>query len=260
MTDPKRLSLEPESPFEAALLGSARRHPPSGAKERALVVASAAGIASTLGAAGAAAEGTAAMVVKSGSVAALKWMGVLAVAGAGAVAGTTAVAVVRGHDKGASRASLAAPPAASRPSLLTAPAPFPRLPIASPIEATPPDPIPPPEAPRTLPEPAPAAPAIAPHKSNEGRSTLPAELTLLGRAQDAMRAGDAAHALSLLDGYAARFPRGDMVEEATVMRIEALVRAGERSRAQRLADSFLARMSESAYATRVRSLLAASNP
>ena len=92
------------------------------------------------------------------------------------------------------------------------------------------------------------------------RSTVPAELALLDRARVAMDAGDTGRALSLLDGYARRFPRGHMTPEATVLRIEALVQAGDEAGATRLARAFLEGAPDTPYAARFRSLLARSNP
>jgi outer membrane protein assembly factor BamD (BamD/ComL family) len=73
-------------------------------------------------------------------------------------------------------------------------------------------------------------------------------------------AGEPARALAILDGYTARFPRGAMAPEATVLRIEALVKAGDRPAATRVADAFLATAPTSPYATRIQSLLTTANP
>ena len=51
-----------------------------------------------------------------------------------------------------------------------------------------------------------------------------------------------------------------MGPEATVLRVEALVRAGDRSAAARVGNAFLAGNPQSPYATRIRSLLGAPNP
>jgi outer membrane protein assembly factor BamD (BamD/ComL family) len=71
----------------------------------------------------------------------------------------------------------------------------------------------------------------------------------------ALRAGDAAGALTALDRYEHDYPRGTLRPEATVLRIEALVARGDRARALILARRFLASHPTSAHRTRVRSLL-----
>ena len=85
---------------------------------------------------------------------------------------------------------------------------------------------------------------------------LPAEeLASLQQARVAIAEDDPARALSVLDAYVARFPQGSMVQEATVLRIEALVRAGDRPAAQRAADAFLQAHPENPYVDRIRTLL-----
>lgn len=87
------------------------------------------------------------------------------------------------------------------------------------------------------------------------RDTLPRELELIDRARGALARGDAAQALSLLDTYAARFPKPQLRAESTVLRIEALVARGQSAAAARLGKDFLAREPNGPYARRVRSLL-----
>ena len=75
-----------------------------------------------------------------------------------------------------------------------------------------------------------------------------------------MNAGELSRALSILDTYIDRFPRGSMAPEAAVLRIETLLKAGDRNAATRFANAFLAVAPHSPYAARVQSLLAGSNP
>jgi hypothetical protein len=51
-----------------------------------------------------------------------------------------------------------------------------------------------------------------------------------------------------------------MGPEATVLRVEALARAGDMAAARRTGDAFLASHPQSPYAARVRSLIGESNP
>jgi Outer membrane lipoprotein len=85
----------------------------------------------------------------------------------------------------------------------------------------------------------------------------PAEDELVGmrRAKLALKAGDAAAALAALAQHEKTFPRGAYAEEAAVLRVEALLAAGERATAEREASAFSARFPESPYAQRVRGLV-----
>jgi outer membrane protein assembly factor BamD (BamD/ComL family) len=94
-----------------------------------------------------------------------------------------------------------------------------------------------------------------PGASTEPSTRIGAELSTLEQARAALSAGDPARALSILDDYAARFPHASMASEATVLRIEALVRAGDASAARRVADAFLSANPGSPYGNRVRSLV-----
>jgi outer membrane protein assembly factor BamD (BamD/ComL family) len=82
---------------------------------------------------------------------------------------------------------------------------------------------------------------------------------MLERARGAMASGNPAQALAVLDTYTDRFPYPALLPEATVLRIEALTKAGDPSAARRAADAFLAANPASPYADRIRTILAASN-
>jgi outer membrane protein assembly factor BamD (BamD/ComL family) len=70
-----------------------------------------------------------------------------------------------------------------------------------------------------------------------------------------LAAADPEQALRLLDEYDQRFPGGDLAPEALVLRIEALVRGGERARAETLARSFLSNHPRSPHAKRIRTIV-----
>jgi outer membrane protein assembly factor BamD (BamD/ComL family) len=106
----------------------------------------------------------------------------------------------------------------------------------------------------------PRAPATAPEPAHATEPTVHEELGMLEQARSALAAGDAARTLAILDGYAVTFPHPSMAPEATVLRIEALMRAGDAAAAHRVGDAFLAGQPQSPYAERVRSLLGESNP
>jgi hypothetical protein len=249
MTDPKRLLVTCDGDLERMLLRAGRAVAPEGARERALLAASAALAASGAAAAGGLAMGNAAAGLKVSSLAALKWVGVLGLAGAGVVTGAAAIrhvqriaasqslapSVVASGSKAAPRGRVESMPLTPSTSVLelapTAPS---RAPTASPLATA-----------RSVPK--------------AGDSTLPAELATLERARAALGAGEFARALSILDGYIDRFPHGAMAPEAAVLRIETLLKAGDRASATRFANAFLAIEPRSPYAARIRSLLA-SNP
>jgi hypothetical protein len=69
-------------------------------------------------------------------------------------------------------------------------------------------------------------------------STLGDELTLLGRAQRYLRAGDASDALAILDSLSERCPEGELAEERSLTRILALCRLGREAEARTLGRAF----------------------
>ena len=115
----------------------------------------------------------------------------------------------------------------------------------------------PPDA-RDLPEsavPAAASASARPPASAAPGAGLAEEVALLDRARRAIRAGDAAGALALLDGYRTSFPRGLLAPEASVLRIDALMATGQRARAQAESRSFLQKFPGSPHAVRLRGQL-----
>lgn len=127
----------------------------------------------------------------------------------------------------------------------------PRLPVHGAIERERPAPAPMPAA--VPPEPgsapplsptlvAPTAPRPAARSPRSAGPIEPAnaddtdalviESALLRRAHRALRAGDPDGALAILDAHAQAFPRGQMLEDRLMLRIEALCAAGDRSQAR----------------------------
>jgi hypothetical protein len=105
---------------------------------------------------------------------------------------------------------------------------------------------------------APAPPAHAKAQDSQNPPSTPAstllreETSTLDVARTALRGGRPADALSALDAYAQRFPRGMLGPEATVLRIESLLALGDRVGARRLAEPFLRAHGPSPLAKRVR--------
>jgi hypothetical protein len=81
------------------------------------------------------------------------------------------------------------------------------------------------------------------------------EVAALDRARGALANGDAPAALRLLDRYESSFPNANLTQEATILRIEALLKQGSRRAAVDLGNSFLAEHPESSHSARVSRLL-----
>lgn len=94
-------------------------------------------------------------------------------------------------------------------------------------------------------------PRKAPHAAV--KPALAAELAALKAAKVSLADGDAASALKLVNDYRRAFPSGRLGQEASVLEVEALLKLGERDKAERLAEPLLS--GQSLYAARLRSLL-----
>ena len=89
-------------------------------------------------------------------------------------------------------------------------------------------------------------------------STLGEETKALDRARRSLAVKRPAEALAALDGYRQTWPRGALRAEAALLRVEALLRLGNRSAAEREAAAIIAQAPGSRYATRAAALLAGS--
>lgn len=241
MSEPKRLALDPSSDLERTLLGSARARAPLTARRRALLAATAVAAASSLAAGSATAGGA---LGKLGSVLAAHWIAVSGAVGVGAV---TAAMMMIGHQRAPSATSEPAEPRTMATAISTPSSPAVTVqPAMSQIGAPAP-----PEASSSS--------GVLRGPTPSSSASIAAELTYLEQARAALSSGNPAYALSLLDQYPMRFPHASMAPEATMLRIESLVAAGDRDAAQRAADTFLASHPTSPYAARIHSLLGA-NP
>lgn len=275
MSEPRRLltDVEGATPFERDLLESyAAEQPSAAARARALGIATvAAGTVATIGATAGAAGAAAPKAAGLAGLAIVKWV-LVGVAVAGSA--TAAVVAVRSdHDRAplAVTASPAAPPTAP-----TAPRATP-----APTTATPATPEPVVEPLAISPADLEAAPAVAAPVGPSGHvasatvaavapappvtaapsgGSLPAEIAALDRARRSLESGDPAQALAQVDAYEARYPNGTFSEEAEVLRIEALVKRGDRTRAASVGQRFLAAHPASPHAPRIRAILSPSNP
>jgi hypothetical protein len=115
-----------------------------------------------------------------------------------------------------------------------------------------------------LPRSAPRAPASSGRIAATARSSgaaasqpdIAEEIQNIDSARTLIRQGRTKEALAALD----RSKNKSLGVEATVLRIEALMRQGDRARATALANSFLAAHPKSPYAARIRALLRKSEP
>jgi hypothetical protein len=111
-----------------------------------------------------------------------------------------------------------------------------------------------------------ASRTYAPRPSRSGQvrqadpDTLAREVALLREARLALARGDARAALGAIDRRDREFPRGALGPEATLLRVESLVRAGDRAGAEAVASSFLRYQPRGPHADRMRALLGENKP
>jgi hypothetical protein len=91
---------------------------------------------------------------------------------------------------------------------------------------------------------------VRPHLA--AASQLREESLALLEARSALRSGDAARSLTLLEQARVRFPRGALGQEREALTIEALARSGQVAAAQRRAASFVRAHPNSPYVADVR--------
>jgi hypothetical protein len=84
---------------------------------------------------------------------------------------------------------------------------------------------------------------------------LAAEIRLLDTAKRQLRGGTPAEAVAALDEDRARFPKGALGQEASVLRIEALERSGQHGAARALARRFVQNYPSSTHVERVSRLV-----
>ncbi|HSU40730.1 MAG TPA: hypothetical protein VLJ38_14220 [Polyangiaceae bacterium] len=236
MNEPRRLRDEAESPVELLLLeaGVAYR---SSADARAKTLAALGLVGSAAVSAGAISAASSSLVTKVG----VGWSKLLLISslGAGVVAPVGYLTWNRLHSGREESAKVVAAPPTTPPAAVVA-----RTPPA--VEAPPTgvsfDELP---APVVKPEAKPSSPA----------GDLAAELGALDVARSELAAGDANGALAKLDDYSRLYPRGRLVLEAEVLRIDALAKSGQTDVAKKRAEAFLRRHPNSVLASRVRAFL-----
>src|SRR5262249_26953315 len=109
--------------------------------------------------------------------------------------------------------------------------------------------------------PAPSTPSAAPAtnapptRAAARAASLEPEMAAIDHARAALASGDAPRCLRELEAYHRDFPRGVLGQEALVLRIAALVLAGDRAKARSLAGPFLRAHPNGPYARRIHAVL-----
>jgi hypothetical protein len=272
MSDPRRILDGPSTtPFERDLLESwASEQPSPAARARALAIAGVAAgtlaastvatvaAASTTGAAAGTAAPGAAGAGGAGVAVVAKWGVLLALVIGSAVGGVLVLRSARTAD-----APPAAVPTSSLATAATAATTAQPGPVITPAPTPPPSDEPKAVSPADLPAAAPAAlPATtATTAATSGATATPSfaeEIASFERARAALDAGDADRAIALVDTYERRFPAGTFLQEAEVLRVQALTRKGDSAGARRVGQRFLAAHPTSPHAARIRAILDAS--
>jgi hypothetical protein len=258
MTPPRRL-VEDGTAFERAVLTSARLDVVGEDGLKRTLVALGAGAAAistttSTASAGLAAGGGAATAAGGATVlfggigvgAAMKWLGVaVAVMCAG-----TAVTAASMSGRGSARLDRRTAPAAAALSMAAAP---PTCAVMNATGGPPPEHGSPPE-PTTTGDTAAVVEAVTPVASGGSMhpaplaassvaartaSSLDMEVAALDRVRSALAERDATRAIEELDAYDRAFPSPVLRDEATVLRVDALVEQGNRAGAEALARRFL---------------------
>jgi hypothetical protein len=256
MTDPAKLMLSARTGFTRTLLQSAQGdHSAPGAAQRALLALSAGASVAAVSAAAKASSVSAAMPANASAGIAGKWAGVLSLKwlALGLLAGSATLLAVDTWSRPQRAVSALNQAATAAPTRNASPSNAVALPLSPPLPSASSDLLAPsPELVRRA--------AIAPPLNpSAGHAQAAPEVTSDALAElQAVRAALAAHdpqrALTLLDTFERRQQSGTLVEEASVLRIEALVDAG-RPEASTLGTEFLRLYPHSAYAPRVRAKL-----
>jgi hypothetical protein len=234
---------------------AANDRPPAGAIGKTLRAVGVGGaLATVTGTATTAAAGTSS-AAKLGALGLLKWSGIVMLGGAAVVGGR--VAYVHFGSTRPAPSALQAPNANPAPAAVPVPA---VRPMQEPAAASPDD-----GKLDFAPEPrAKSVASQAPARASSERASQPdigREIRSIDEARSALRRGDSAEALKAIDRYGAEHgKKGSLGMEATVLRIEALLRGGDRAQGVRLANSFLAKHPKSPYAPRIRALLQNERP
>lgn len=274
MSEPRRL-IEEGDAFEASLLRAARAFtPPEAGRAKTLaalglaagaagaVGAGAASVAAggKLSASAAAGKGLAAWLVRSTAGKIVLSTMLAGLVGVGVIVATRGPRVASSTNAADATSATPFPSSAPATPASTSTA-WAAAPVASASSASPASS----GAPASLPSartsasaaigPQPGIAPSTPSAPSTPKPNLAGEAALLDRARAALGAGDPSGAIAALDEHRKGYARPMLGIEATVLRIDALSRLGDRARARSLGEAFLAQHPDSPHAARVRSLI-----
>ena len=234
MSDPTRLLASNDATdLERELLSSwADERPSAASRDKTLAML---GVATTATAAGVATASIAPKAAAAGWIAIAKWLAVSTVVVGAAIGVGVAV-----HSR---TADVPPPIVTSAPTQVIAEK-------AAPVETA--QPLPTATTTIELPD---TTRHTTQAKTAPVASTLSQQVAALDRARAALDASDFARARHLVDAYESEFPGGDFTQEAEVIRIDALVREGNREGAERAGKHFLGAYPKSPHTSHVRRLL-----
>jgi hypothetical protein len=129
-------------------------------------------------------------------------------------------------------------PVAAAPATTVVEAPTPSQPLAEPVTGNE------------------GATPIVPEKRREAADDLGPQLALIDGARALLAQGNAKDALTRLKEYDSRYPGGALGPEAIALRVEALLKSGDRAKGQALGEKFVSQHPNGPYTARIRSLLA----
>jgi len=248
--------------LERRLIASARldvRPAPAAVRHRILLTVTTAG---AIGAGSAIAGATPGVVAR---LVVAKWVAATMLVGAAGVGTYAATHHARGDASGITRLSELPPPAARHASEGPSPASPPALESPS-VNALPSAAMAPSIAEER--KPVVAVSSSPRHRSTAAKSagealavpeppSLESEVAALDRVRASLAAGDSARALDLLDAYQQTFPlaKGALRPEATYLRIQSLLKSGQRAAARDLALRFSAEHPDSPHVPQLKPLL-----
>ncbi|MBN9165892.1 MAG: hypothetical protein BGO98_40620 [Myxococcales bacterium 68-20] len=111
-----------------------------------------------------------------------------------------------------------------------------------------------PSVPVAVPSAAPPARSVA-KKPVLDEVSLGEQMAFIDSARTRLRQGDPRAALTVLDEYKRRYPEPAFREEATVLRVSALAKAGDVAEARRLGEAFLSTHPAELYSRRVEGIV-----
>lgn len=151
---------------------------------------------------------------------------------------------------GASTAALAGHPSEALAAPPADPAPV-VIPVVS-LDQLPTAPVPPASAASSA-----AAHAAKTRPLGDDDASFAEQMKLIDAARTRLRRDDPRGALAVLDDYERRFPTPAFGEEATVLRVSALAKAGDHARARRIGEAFLGAHPSEIYRRRVEAVVRA---